>query len=81
MFQMRYDLQSLHRSHIDAVTPDGIAAAPVALESPSVSNTELNDTYQHNNRMDSSKWVLDISGQPIFIPPLTDGTRTSSIKV
>ncbi len=30
--------------------------------------------------MDSSRWVLDTSSQPIFIPPFTEGTHASGSK-
>ncbi len=36
--------------------------------------TGLNDPITHHNRIDSSRWVLDSTGQPILIPSFTEGT-------
>ncbi len=75
---MRHDLESLKPSHSDTVTPKIIVTAPVTEgTSPEDRITGSNDEITHHNTMDSSRWVLDCTGQPILIPSFTDGARAN----
>ncbi len=75
MAEMRRDLESLRPSQSDTVTPKATVTAPVTLgTSPVDRPAGWNDPITHQNRMDSSRWVLGTKGQPIFIPPVTEGT-------
>ncbi len=76
MAEMRHNLESLRPSHNDTVMLKVIVTAAVTEgTSPIDRLTGLNSPLTHQNRMDSSRWVLDATGQPILIPSFTDGTR------
>ncbi len=76
---MRHDLELLRPSQNDTVTPKVIVTAPVTEGTfPVNRRTSSNDPISHQNRMDSSRWVLDSTGQPFLIPSFTDGTCANS---
>ncbi len=78
MVEMRDDLELLRPSHSDTVTPKVIVTAPVTEGiSPVDRLTGSKEPISHQNRMDSSRWVLDSTGQPILIPFVTDGTHAN----
>ncbi len=78
---MRHDLESLRPSPSDAVTPNVIVSAPATEgTSPVDRRTGLNDTSPHQTRMDSSRWVMDTTGQPLLIPSFTDGNHGNRSK-
>ncbi len=79
---MRRDLESsLRPLHIDTVIPKVIVSSPVTKgTSPVDILTGLNDPLTHHNRMNSSSWVLDFTGQPILISSFTDETHANSFR-
>ncbi len=78
MAEMRHDLELLRPSHSDTITPKVVVTAPVTEgTSPVDRHTGLNDPSLHQNRLDSSRWVLDTTGQPFLIPSFTDGTHAN----
>ncbi len=73
MAEMRHDLEFLRPSHSDTVTPKTIVTASVTLGMSSVDRlTGSKYPITHQNRIDSIRWVLDTTGQPIFIPLVTE---------
>ncbi len=82
MAEMRCDLESLRPSHKgDAITTEVIVTAPVTMGMfPVDTPAGSNDSSSHQNRLDSCRWVLDYSGQPIFIPAFTEGTCANGSK-
>ncbi len=81
MAEMRCDLESLRPSHSDTIMPKVIVTAPVTEGTyPVDRHTGLKDPSPHQNRLDSSRWVLDTTGQPILIPSFTDGTWANATR-
>ncbi len=79
--EMRRDLELLRPSYSDTITPKVVVTAPVTEgTSPVDRHTGLNDPSPHQNRLDSSRWVLDATGQTFLIPSFTDGTRANATR-
>ncbi len=75
MAEMTHDLESLRPSTSDTVTPNVIVSAPATEGmSPIDGLTGLND------RMDSSRSVLDTTGQLLLTPSFNEGTRANGSK-
>ncbi len=75
MAEMMRNLELLRPSHSDTITPKVVVTAPFTEGTfPVDRHTGLNDPSPHQNRLDSSRWVLDFTGQPFLIPSFTDGT-------